>query len=104
MLKRNTSPEDAQRTVTQFVLLEIGDRLYGGDPEETKDQSGRDCWSVPVLLVLQDNKKRKEVGKILVDAATGKMQLTENILSSLTTKAERLASQPAPKTHHTGAA
>jgi hypothetical protein len=103
MLKSNTSPEDAQRTVTQFVLLEIGDRLYGGDPEETKDQSGRDCWSVPVLLVLPD-KERKKVGKILVDAATGKMQITESILSSLTTRAERFASQPAPKTHRTSAA
>ena len=94
MLKGITSPEDAQRKVTRFVILEIGDRLYGGDPRETKDPSGRDCWAVPVILLLPDNERRKEVGRILVDAATGQIQITEDEISVLTVKAERLASQP----------
>lgn len=93
-LKKFTSPEEAQRKVTQFVILEIGDRLYGGNPHETQDQTGRECWSVPVMIALADNEKTKEVGKILVDATTGHLQITHNILSSLTTRAERLASQP----------
>jgi len=96
-LRKFTSPEDAQRKVTQFVILEIGDRLYGGDPHETQDQGGRDCWLVPVMLALPDNERCKEVGKILVDAATGQIQITDNIVSNLTARAERLASQPAPQ-------
>ena len=98
-LKKITSPEEAQRKVTQFVILEIGDRLYCGNPHETQDQKGRECWSVPVMIALPDNEKTKEVGKILVDATTGHLQITHNILSSLTTRAERLASQP---TSHRG--
>jgi hypothetical protein len=92
-LKKSTSREDAQRKVTRFVILEIGDRLYGGNPEGTRDQEGRTCWSVPVILTLPD-KERRKVGKILVDATTGQIQITDNIVSSITAKAERLASQP----------
>ena len=100
IVERITSPENAQRKVTRFVILEIGDRLYGGDPHETKDPNGRDCWAVPVILLLPDNERRKEVGRILVNAATGQIQITEDEISGLTLRAERLASQPAAQKRH----
>jgi hypothetical protein len=100
-LRHLTSPQDAQRTVTQFVILEIGDRLYGGSPSETQDDEGRNCWLVPVILALPDNERHQRVGKILVDATTGRIQMTDNLLSSLSTKAERLASQPVPAKRQT---
>lgn len=80
----------AQRKVTRFVILEIGDHLYGGDPEEAHDQEGRTYWSVSVMLAIPREAGRK-VGNILVDAATGQLQVRENTIAEITAEAERLA-------------
>lgn len=81
---------EAQRRVTRFVLLEVGDHLSGGDPEEVHDQEGRTYWSVPVMLVIPHEPRRK-VGEVLVDAVTGWLQITDTALAEITAEAERLA-------------
>jgi hypothetical protein len=81
---------EAQRRVTRFVLLEIGEHLCGGADTDLRHRYGRDYWLVPVMLAIPHEPRRK-VGEILVDAVTGQLRVTEAAVAEITAQAERLA-------------
>jgi len=89
-IREAISPEQAQRKVSQFVIIAIGDRLFGGDPEEVyDDQANRSYWLVPVILTLRDEEFR--LGEILVDSETGRLQIQDQTVDDIIAKAKRAA-------------
>lgn len=76
------SPELAQRKVTQFLIISLGDRAYGGSPEGCRDDCGNFYWAVPVIVDLPEGNDF-QAGHILVDAETGHIKLEDNILEEI---------------------
>ena len=79
----------ARQKVTGFVILEISDRLCGGQPELVVGD--RLCWSVPVVLTSPVRGVVGKVGEILVDATTGELLLEQDTVQRMSDDANRLA-------------
>jgi hypothetical protein len=79
----------ARQTVTGFVILEIGDRMRGDQPELVV--ADRLCWSVPVVLTSPSRGVVGKVGEILVDAMTGELVVEQDTVQRMSNDADRLA-------------
>jgi hypothetical protein len=85
----NITPFVARQRVNGFVILEIGDRLRGGQPELVVGD--RICWSVPVELTSPSRGVVGKVGEILVDATTGELLVEKDTVQRMSDDADRLA-------------
>jgi hypothetical protein len=85
----NITPFVARQTVTGFVILEIGDRMRGDQPELVVGD--RLCWSVPVVLTSPSRGVVGKVGEILVDATTGELLVDKDTVQRMSDDADRLA-------------
>src|SRR5262245_52268740 len=72
----NITPFVARQKVTGFVILEIGDRLRGEEPELVVGD--RLCWSVPVVLTSPTRGVVGKVGEVRVDATTGELLIEQD--------------------------
>ena len=79
----------AQQKVTQFVISEISNQLYG----DTADLNIGEllCWSVPVVLASPVKGTIGRVGEILVDANTGELLADTDTVEKIDANAQRLA-------------
>jgi hypothetical protein len=85
----NITPFVARQKVTGFVILEIGDRMRGDQPELVVGD--RLCWSVPVVLTSPSRGVVGKVGEILVDATTGELLVEKDTVQRMSDDADRLA-------------
>ena len=85
----NITPFVARQKVTGFVILEISDRMCGGQPELVVGD--RLCWSVPVVLSSPTRGVIGKVGEILVDATTGELLVERDTVQRMSDDADRLA-------------
>src|SRR5262249_21336860 len=85
----NITPFVARQKVTGFVILEISDRLCGGQRELVVGD--RLCWSVPVVLTSPTRGVVGRVGEILVDATTGELLVEPDTVQRMRDDADRLA-------------
>ena len=85
----NITPFVARQKVTGFVILEISDRMCGGQPELVVGD--RLCWSVPVVLSSPTRGVIGKVGEILVDATTGELLVEKDTVQRMSDDADRLA-------------
>ena len=89
----NITPFVARQKVSGFVILEIGDRLRGDQPELIVGD--RLCWSVPVVLTSPSRGVIGKVGEILVDATTGELLVEKDTVQRISDDADRLAERSA---------
>jgi hypothetical protein len=80
---------EAQLLVTHFVVQEIADILSAGEPELVKT-SGRSYWHVPVILSYITLGYLGVVGYIDVDAHTGSLVASEELVQWLQLESFRL--------------
>ena len=85
----NITPFVARQKVTGFVILEIGDRMRGDQPELVVGD--RLCWSVPVVLTSPTRGMIGKVGEIRVDATTGELLVEKDTVQRMSDDADRLA-------------
>src|SRR5712691_4593025 len=77
----NITPFVARQKVTGFVILEIGERMRGDQPELVVGD--RLCWSVPVVLTSPSRGVVGKVGDILVDATTGELLIDQDTVQRM---------------------
>lgn len=70
--KVNVTPFVARQEVDDFLLNEVGNLLYGEDPELLVDREGV-FWRVPVAYALPSCGKLGTVGYLLVDVQSGEV-------------------------------
>jgi hypothetical protein len=80
---------EAQLLVTHFVVQEIADILSAGEPELVKT-SGHSYWHVPIILSYITLGYLGVVGYIDVDAHTGSLVASEELVQWLQLEAFRL--------------
>jgi hypothetical protein len=85
----NISATVARRRVSRYVVSEIGNLLYGGEP--TIVVGKRICWRVPVLLSYPHTGPVGEVGALDVDIETGEVLVTAEQVTEITERANYLA-------------
>ncbi len=85
----NFSAVAARRKVGRYVAEEIGYLLRSGEPKLVVGE--RVAWRVPVMLALPTVGEIGEAGAIDVDVETGKLNLSPDLITSITQNGERLA-------------
>jgi hypothetical protein len=89
----NVTATMAQRRVSQLVISEIGNLLYGGKPSLVLGEQIR--WRVPILLAYPDTGPVGEVGTLDVDVGTGAVLAPPERLAEITERAHQLAQRTA---------
>jgi predicted DNA-binding antitoxin AbrB/MazE fold protein len=90
----------ARRRVSGFVLNEISYLMGGGEP--TLVIGERTVWRVPVILTFPTDGPVGTVGTIEVDAETGELHTSPQLIEEITRNAETLAGRLPPETETEG--
>lgn len=90
----NVSAYMAQRQVTTYLIDQVSDHLCGEDPELIIDGE-RFLWRVPVVLYLSPGGRIGQVGTLDIDAQTGQLHTTPDLLTAIERHAHELATRPA---------
>jgi hypothetical protein len=85
----NVTAKIAQRKVSKLLLDQVGNLLYGEQPNLVAGQ--RLLWRVPVYLGLPTTGCVGQVGTIDVDAQTGELLFTQQILDEIGERGDALA-------------
>ena len=86
----------AQRKVSKLLLDQVGNLLYGEQPNLVAGK--RLLWRVPVYLGLPTVGCVGQVGAIDVDTQTGEMLFTQLILNEIAERGDVLAERATPIT------
>jgi hypothetical protein len=89
------SADEAQRKVSVFALMEIGNLLHGETP--TLVVGERVVWRVPVHLTRPSFGDLGQVGHIDVDVESGELVFTPETISLIERNAEGLVERLAPQ-------
>ncbi len=92
----NVTDLTAQRKVSKLLLDHVGNLLYGERPSLVMGQ--RLLWRVPVWLALPTTGPLGQVGALDVDAQTGEILSTQQILEQIAERGDELAQSAASKT------
>lgn len=87
----NVSAYAARQKVNSFVLGEISYLMHAGEP--TLALSDSIFWRVPVMLSLPSQGDIGEVGVIDVNAETGQMNISPQLVAEVSGRAEGLAAR-----------
>jgi predicted DNA-binding antitoxin AbrB/MazE fold protein len=90
----------ARRKVSGFVLNEISYLMGGGEP--TLVIGKRTVWRVPVILTFPTHGPVGTVGTIDVDAETGELFTSPQLVEEITRNAETLTARLPPETEAEG--
>ena len=90
--KMNLTALVARRKVNVFLLNEVSTGL-GGDQPSLLVANDRVCWRVPVVLALSTRGRLGQVGQIDVDAQTGELLTTPQLIQEIKDHANRLATR-----------
>jgi hypothetical protein len=91
----NITPFIARQKVNLLMLDQVGNLLYGGEPELLV--SSRLYWRVPVLLSTPSQGLVGQVGAVRVDAQTGEILADDALLKDVAEHARRLLTgSPSP--------
>jgi hypothetical protein len=85
----NVSAYSARQKVNSFILSEISYMMHAGEPNLAIGEMI--CWRVPVVLSLASYGDIGEVGAIDVNAETGQMYTTPQLITEVSARAEGLA-------------
>lgn len=85
----NVSAYAARQKVDTFVLSEISYMMHAGEPNLVVGDSI--CWRVPVVLSLSSHGDVGDVGAIDVNAQTGQLIVTPQLIAEVNARAEGLA-------------
>jgi hypothetical protein len=86
--------QSAQRKVSKLMLDQVGNLLYGETPSFVAGQ--RLLWRVPVWLSTPVTGPLGQVGSVDVDAETGQMLYSQQLLEDIGEYASRLARRSIP--------
>lgn len=90
----------ARRRVSGFVLSEISYLMGGGEPALVIGE--RTVWRVPVILTFPTHGPVGTVGTIDVDAETGELYTSSQLVEEITRNAETLTARLPPETETEG--
>ena len=91
----NVTDFSAQRKVSKLLLDQVGNLLYGERPSLVGGR--RLLWRVPVWLALPTTGPLGQVGTLDVDAQTGEVLFTQEILEEIAERGNALAQRtPSP--------
>ena len=91
----NVTDFTAQRKVSKLLLDHVGNLLYGERPSLVAGR--RLLWRVPVWLALPTAGPLGQVGSLDVDAQTGEILFTQQILDEIAERGNALAQRtPSP--------
>lgn len=82
-------PQTAQRHVTRWVASEVGNMLMGGSPQLIVSEQV--VWRVPVMLGSSQRGILGEVGTVDVDAQTGELLSSDDLVEQILQNAATLA-------------
>jgi hypothetical protein len=85
----NITDFTAQRKVSKLLLDHVGNLLYGERPSLVVGR--RLLWRVPVWLALPTTGPLGQVGTLDVDAQTGEILFTQQILEEIAERGDALA-------------
>jgi len=85
----NVTDLTAQRKVSKLLLDHVGNLLYGERPSLVVGR--RMLWRVPVWLALPTTGPLGQVGTLDVDAQTGEILFTQQILEEVAERGNELA-------------
>lgn len=89
----NITDYGAQRKVSKLLLDEVGNLLYGERPSLVAGR--RLLWRVPVWLALPTTGPLRQVGSLDVDAQTGEILYTQELLDEIAQRGNALAEDTA---------
>ena len=92
----NVTDYTAQRRVTKLLLDRVGNLLYGEHPSLVVGR--RLLWRVPVWLGLPTIGPVGQVGVLDVDAQTGELLFTQQLLDDIAERGNALAQRTTPQT------
>jgi hypothetical protein len=92
----NVSAYAARQKVNSFVLSEVSYMMHAGQPNLAISESI--CWRVPIVLSLTSHGDVGEVGAIDVNAETGQMYTSPQLIAEVNARAEGLATRFSSKT------
>jgi len=87
--KANITAPVARQNVDDFLLNDVGNLLYAGEPELLLSGDGL-FWRVPVHYALPSHGGLGSVGTLAVDVQTGEVQWTPHELERIKHHAESL--------------
>jgi hypothetical protein len=90
----NITAQTAQRKVSKLMLDQVGNLLYGETPSFVAGQ--RLVWRVPVWLSTPVTGPLGQVGSIDVDAETGEILYSQQLLEDIGENGDRLARRSIP--------
>lgn len=85
----NVEAKAARRSVTSWLVSEVGNMLMGGDPRLVIGK--QTVWRVPALLTSSQKGTLGEVGVVDVDAETGVLLPSRTLKEEIIKNARRLA-------------
>ena len=88
----NITAYTAQRKVSVLVLERVGTGLFGDEPRLIMADK-RVCWRVPVIASSASAGRLGLVGEIDVDAQTGEILATPDLLNTIGDNADRLVAR-----------
>jgi hypothetical protein len=92
----NVSAYAARQKVNSFVLTEVSYMMHAGQPNLAIGESI--CWRVPIVLSLTSHGDIGEVGSIDVNAETGQMYTSPQLIAEVNARAEGLTTRFASET------
>lgn len=92
----NVSAFAARQKVNSFILSEISYMMHAGEPSLIIDESI--CWRVPIILSLTAHGDVGEVGAIDLNAETGQLYTSPQLIAEVNARAEGLAARFASET------
>ena len=92
----NVTAQSAQRKVSKLLLDYVGNLLYGERPGLVVGE--RLLWRVPVWLALPETGPVGKAGAIEVDAQTGEILYTQQLLDDIAERANVLATRASSAT------
>jgi hypothetical protein len=90
----NVTDLTAQRKVSKLLLDHVGNLLYGERPSLVMGR--RLLWRVPVWLALPTTGPLGQVGALDVDAQTGEVLSTQQIMEEIAERGDELAQRATP--------
>lgn len=90
----NITDFTAQRKVSKLLLDHVGNLLYGERPSLVVGR--RLLWRVPVWLALPTTGPLGQVGTLDVDAQTGEILFTQQLLEEIAERGNALAQRGGP--------
>lgn len=85
----NVTAQTAQRQVSKLLLDQVGNLLYGEQPNLVVGE--RLLWRVPVWVALPTTGPLDQIGVLDVDAETGEILFTQQLLENLAERGDALA-------------